>query len=146
VLQDGQTTASPYFNANPNLTSVCSGSQGGPGCQWDITGLAKLQKITIDNHTGVIDLQQTLNDGAFGLLLLNGSSVQTTITYQLNDNSNMATQQTPVKLIFYNKKSDIPQSLLNQITNRQNNIIQQLLILLGGNPRPPLIIITRFSN
>jgi hypothetical protein len=64
----------------------------------------------------------------------------------LTDASNMAKQSTPVKLIYYNKRSDVPQSLLDQISNKQNNILQDILILLGGNPRPPLIVITRYSN
>jgi hypothetical protein len=147
VLANGQTTASPYYNADPSLISVCSGSAtpGGPGCRWDITGQAQMRRITVNNQTGVIDLQKTLNDGAFGLLLLNGASVQATLSYQLNDASNMATQTMPLKLMYYNRKSDVPQSLLDQVSNRQTNIVQQLLILLGGNPRPPMIIITRYN-
>jgi hypothetical protein len=57
----------------------------------------------------------------------------------------MAIQHTPVKLIYYDKKSNIPQALLDEINAKRTNILDQVLILLGGNPRPPLIIITRFN-
>ncbi len=141
--------ANPYFDANPNLTTVCpsgSGTSGGPVCNWDLTGAAKLQNVIIDNHTGIIDLEKTLNSGAFGPVLLNGATVQVDIYYTLVDNSNQAVQHTPVKLIYYDHKSSIPQSLLNQVNSKRTNILDQVLILLGGNPKPPLIIITRDEN
>jgi hypothetical protein len=116
---------------------------GSPTCQWDINGLAQLQRVIVDNHTGIIDLEKTLNGGAFGPILLNGASVQVDIYYSLTDQSNGAVQHTPVKLIYYDKKSNIPASLLNQVINKEVNIVDQVLIMLGGNPRPPLIIITR---
>jgi len=144
VLSNSQRYANPYFNANPNLGAVCAGSgPGSPTCQWDLNSAAKLSQVIIDNHTGVIDLQQTLNSGAFGPILINGASVTVDIYYSLTDQSNGAIQHTPVKLIYYDKKSNVPPSLLNQILNREVNIVDQVLIMLGGNPRPPLIIITR---
>jgi hypothetical protein len=144
VFSKNQKFANPFFNANPNITSVCVGSgPGSPTCQWDINGLAQLQKVIVDNHTGVIDLEKTLNGGAFGPVLINGASVQVDIYYSLTDQSNGAVQHTPVKLIYYDKKSNIPASLLNQVINKEVNIVDQALIMLGGNPRPPLIIITR---
>ena len=144
VLNNNQRYANPYFNANPNLNSVCTSS--GPGsatCQWDLNQAAKLQQIIIDNQSGIIDLQETLNHHAFGPLLLNGASVQVDIYYTVTDQSNGAIQHTPVKLIYYDKKSNIPPSLLSQVLNKEFNIVTQTLIMLGGNPRPPLIIITR---
>lgn len=149
VLSKNEKQAFPYFDANPNLTTVCpsgSGTSGGPVCEWDLNGIAKLQKVIIDNHTGVIDLEKTLNGGAFGILLLNGASIQVDIYYTLVDKSNQAIQHTPIKLIYYDHKSSIPPSLLNQINNRVTNLLDQVLILLGGNPKPPLIIITRDEN
>ncbi|MFI5156225.1 MAG: hypothetical protein ACHQEM_08565 [Chitinophagales bacterium] len=149
VLSKNQNTAIPYFDANPNNVSVCpsgSGTSGGPVCNWDLNGLAKLQNIRIDNHTGIIDLAKTLSDGAFGIIPLNGTTIQVDIYYTLVDNSNQAMQHTPVKLIYYDHKSSIPQSLLDQINSKRTNILDQVLILLGGNPKPPLIIITRDEN
>jgi hypothetical protein len=144
VFSKNAKFANPFYNANPNITSVCVGSgPGSPTCQWDINGLAQAQRVIVDNHTGVIDLEKTLNGGAFGPVLFNGASVQVDIYYSLTDQSNGAIQHTPVKLIYYDKKSNVPPSLLGQVLNREINIVDQVLITLGGNPRPPLIIITR---
>lgn len=145
TFSQNQKKANPYYDANPNITSICNGSGvSGPGCSWDFNGFAKLQKVIVDNHTGVIDLEKTLNGGAFGLSKpIDGTSILVDIYYSLNDQSNMAIQHTPVKLIYYDKKSSIPQYLLDQISAKRTNILDQVLISLGGNPRPPLIIITR---
>ena len=106
VLSNNQKLALPYFNANPYLASVCNGT--GPGCQFDVTGSAKNAKIIVDNATGVIDLQKTLDGsggllnlgGAFGLLPLDGASVTSTIYYRLNDNSNKALQHIDVTFMY----------------------------------------------
>lgn len=153
VLSDNETTAIPYYNADPNLVSVCgtgNGSPNGPPCQWDITNSAKNQKVVVDNNTGVIDLQKTLNGtgllgGAFGLLPLNGQTVTTTIYYKLSDPSNNALQHIQVELMFFNQKSQMTSGLLNNVLLKLNNILTGNLISKSGNPRPPFIIITRYN-
>jgi len=149
VLANNQTTAAPYFNADPYAPPVCTGSSNGQGCQFDYNGYAKNQGVQIDNHTGIIDLQKTMQSSLFGLLPLNGTTINTTIYYKLNDNSNSAPQKIGLKLMFYNKKSDIPPSLLASITNNLLNTLENLLMLNGSggtsSPRPPLIIITRYN-
>jgi hypothetical protein len=157
VLNSSERYAEPYFNANPSLVSICSGS-GIPGsgltCMFDVTGQATSQHIDIDHNTGVIDLKNTLNHGAFGLLPLNGATIQTTISYKLNDNSNMAMQRITVNFIYFNRKADVPPDLLAAVEDKLNKILQSVLLidLLGsanktntGNPRPPIIIVTRFN-
>ncbi|MFI5152247.1 MAG: hypothetical protein ACHQET_02860 [Chitinophagales bacterium] len=145
VIGANQKKANPFFDANPLVPSMCgSSSSGGPGCQWDITGAAKLMNIAIDNNTGIIDLEKTLNDKAFGAIPLNGTVIQSDFNYQLNDASNMAVQHMTIQFMYYDKKSNIPQAVLDQINSRRNNILQDLLIVLsGGKPKPPLIVITR---
>ena len=157
VLNNNQRYAEPYYNADPTLTSVCSGSgiPGGSTCSFDINGQAASQYVILDHNTGIIDLKNTASK-AFGLIPLNGTTVTTTIAYQLNDNSNMAVQKITVYLIYYNKKSDVPASLLSLVTDKLNKILNQVLLinLLGdnsqqmktGNPRPPIIIVTRSAS
>ncbi|MDP4252108.1 MAG: hypothetical protein Q8918_18565 [Bacteroidota bacterium] len=148
VLSQSDTTAAPYFNADPYGPPVCSGSgsQGGPGCQFDYNNAAKNQGVEVDNHTGFIDLQKTMKNSLFGLLPLDGTTVNTTIYYKLNDNSNLAPQKIQLKLMFYNKKSSIPPSLLASITNKLVNTLENLLLIKSStSPRPPLIIITRYN-
>ncbi|MFI5194037.1 MAG: hypothetical protein ACHQD7_08270 [Chitinophagales bacterium] len=146
VLADNQTTSAPYFNADPYGPPICTGSSGGQGCQFDYNNSAKNQGVVVDNHTGIIDLQQTMKNSLFSLLPLDGTTVNTTIYYKLNDNSNLAPQKIQVKLMFYNKKSGIPPNLLSSITNKLVNTLQNLLLIKSStSPRPPLIIITRFN-
>ena len=155
VLNNDERYAKPYYNADPTLAPVCSGSgvPGGSACSFDINGQANSQHVVIDHNSGFIDLKNTAS-GAFGLIPLNGTTVTTTFAYQLGDNSNMATQYITVKLIYYNKKSDVPPSLLAAVTDKLNKILNQVLLInLGntsqqmnyGNPRPPIIIVTRFA-
>jgi hypothetical protein len=138
-------TAKPYFNANPNWPSPCLTNQG-KGCQFDYNNYAKNQGVVIDQHTGFIDLKMTMKNSLFGLLPLNGTTVNTTIYYWLNDNSNYANQKIQLQLVFYNHKSDIPGGLLSSITNNLINTLDDLLLSKGPSPRPPLIIIVRDNN
>jgi hypothetical protein len=144
VLAVSDTTAKPYFNANPYGPPVCQGTQG-PGCQFDYNNYAHNQGIEIDQNTGFIDLQKTMKNSLFGLLPINGTTVNTTIYYKLNDNSNFAPQKIQLQLMFYNHKSDIPPSLLASITNKLLNALTDLLISKAPSTRPPIIIITRYN-
>lgn len=139
VLANNETKAYPYFNANPNLVTPPSGSK------FDITKDAYGKKISVNGGTGIIDLKQSLSGGAFGPLPYNGQTVETTMFYTLNDASNNALQQIPVQLMYYNSKSQIGAALLNNVLLKLNNILTGNLITKSGNPRPPLIIITRYN-
>jgi hypothetical protein len=146
VLENGAIKAAPYFDANPYLPPICSGS--GSGCSFDITGSAANQKVIVNKSSGVIDLQQTLNGtgllgGAFGLLPLNGQTITTTIYYRLNDPSNKALQHIDVQMAYYYSKADIGQGLLSNLTVKLTNVLSGQLISTGANPRPPLIVIVR---
>jgi len=144
VLSQSDTTSKPYFNANPYAPSPCQGSSGpGSGCQFDYNNYAHDQGIEIDQNTGFIDLKKSMKNNLFGLLPLNGSTVYTTIYYKLNDNSNYAAQKIQLKLMYYDRKSDIPPSLLATVTNNLLNALNDLLISKGPSTRPPLIIIVR---
>ncbi|PWT71666.1 MAG: hypothetical protein C5B59_17505 [Bacteroidetes bacterium] len=146
VFANNEKKAAPFFNANPAMPTICNGSGvSGPGCAFDVNGTALAQKVIVDPNTGVIDLEKTLNGGAFGLLPLNGQTVITTIYYQLNDGSNNALQHIQVELMYYDKKSNIGAGLLNNVLMKLNNILSGNLIQTAGNPRPPLIIITRLN-
>ncbi len=138
-------TLKPYFNANPNWPSPCLTNQG-EGCKFDYNNYAKNQGIVIDQKTGNIDINQTMKNSLFGLLPLNGMTVNTTIYYWLNDNSNYADQKVPLQMVYYNHRSDIPPNLLTSITNTLLNTLGDLLLSKSPAPRPPLIIIVRDNN
>jgi len=143
VLAQGNPTSAPYFNANPNIPSPCQNSGKGNGCQFDYFDFAKKQGFDVNKQTGIINLQKTSNN-IFGKNPINGATVNTTIFYKLNDNSNYAPQQIPLQMIYYNRRSDIPPALLATITARRNSAINNQLLTKGPSPtRPPIVIITR---
>jgi hypothetical protein len=142
VLAQSDTTSKPYFNADPNGPPVCVGNQG-PGCKFDYNNFAHNQGIEVDQKTGFIDLQKTMKNNAFGLIPLNGATIFTTIYYQLDDNSNFASQQIQLKLMYYDKKSDIPSGTLVTVADNIFNTLNYLLLSKGPKTRPPLIIIVR---
>ena len=137
VLANNETKANPYYNANHLMTTAPGGSH------FDITKSAYNQLISVNNSTGIIDLKNSLK--AFGLLPLNGQTIQTTMYYTLNDGSNNALQQITVQFMYYYQKSQINSGLLNTILFKQLNIFNDDLILKAGKVRPPLIIITRYN-
>jgi hypothetical protein len=146
VLADNDTTASPYFEANPYLPNIC---QNG-GCTFDVNGAAAAKKVIVNKTTGVIQLDKTLNGtgllslgGAFGLLPQDGSVITVPIYYKLNDGSNQALQSITVQIEYYNSASSINSGLLGGIVNSLNSLLSGNLISTSANPRPPLLIITR---
>jgi hypothetical protein len=142
VLSASNKTAVPYFNADPYGAQPCVGNQG-KGCKFDYNNAAKNQGIEIDQKTGFIDLQKTMQKSPFGILPIDGTTVYTTIYYQLNDNSNFAPQQIQLKMVYYNRKSDIPSDILINVADNLFNTLNDLLLSKGPKTRPPLIIITR---
>ena len=84
-----------------------------------------------------------MQNSLFGLIPLNGTTVNTTIYYKLNDNSNYAPQKIQLKLVYYNHKSDVPAAMLSTMTNYLFNTLNNLLISKGPSARPPLIVIVR---
>ena len=143
VLSESGQTAKPYFDANPGMPSVCDGNQG-QGCKFDYNNFAKNQGIEIDQKTGFIDLQKTMEKSPFGVIPLNGTTVLTTIYYKLYDSSKNASQKIQLKMIYYNRRSDIPAGLLATVSENLFNTLNDFLLLSkSGKSRPPLIIIVR---
>jgi len=142
VLSENANTAKPYFNANPNVPSPCQTNQG-EGCKFDYNNFAQNQGIVIDQHTGNIDLQKTMQKSPFGLLPINGTTVYTTIYYKLADQSNNAAQQIQLKMVYYNHKSDVPVPTLLTVTDNLLNTVNNIILSQGPTTRPPLIVIVR---
>ncbi len=142
VLSQSDTTSIPYYNANPFGPQPCTGNQG-QGCQFDYNNFAHNQGIEIDQKTGFIDLQKTMQKSPFGILPIDGTTVYTTIYYKLNDNSNYAPQSIQLQMVYYNHRSSIPTGILASVTNKLINTLGDLLLSKGPSPRPPLILIVR---
>lgn len=174
VLNSNDTLATPYYNADPTVSSVCDPSDdtdypgnngngnggGNPKCEFDdgsdddngngtadepLPGQrANDQKVRVRTKNGVINLKKTLEDGAFGPNPKNGDKKQVTIYYRLNDCSVKALQKIKVDLIYYEKKSDIPVTLLNDVTRNRTSFMTYRIIAPDGKPRPPQIFVTRY--
>lgn len=147
VLADNDSTATPYFEANPYLPNICANG----GCTFDVTGSAASKKVVVNKVTGVIDLQQTLQPsglagllgGAFGVLPQSGSSIVANIYYKLNDPSNQALEMIQVQIEYFDSESQVSSGVLGGVLNSLNSLLSGNPILNGSNPRPPLIIIVR---
>lgn len=141
VLSNGEKYANPYYNADPTIISACATGN----CDFDITNEANNKKIAVDKKTGKIDLEKSLNQGAFGLLTLDGDMVETTIYYKLNDGCNTSVQHIKVQFMYFTRKSQINSGLLGTLLSRVTNLLNGNILSASANPRPPLIIITRFN-
>jgi hypothetical protein len=158
VLNTSDTLAKVFFNANASVAPVCNpGNQPGDAtnpdgddkCQFDKKGKdgkkghAKDKNVMVNTINGTIDLKATMASKAFGTNPANGTSVIVPLYYSLNDKSKNSLQLINVDLRFYNKKSDIPVSLLNEIQNNRSSFYQNKPIL-SLKPRPPVIVVTNF--
>jgi len=173
VLGNNDTLAIPYYNANPDAPPVCDGSDdtdypgvngnhgGNNKCEFDDdndddngNGLADEpppgqqangQGVRVRTLSGIINLKRTLQEGiAFGTNPQNGDSKMVTIYYRLNDNSGKALQKIKVQLVYYNKASDIPATLKNEIATKRHNFLTYRLV--NDKPRPPMLIITNIMQ
>ena len=120
VLSNNDTLATPFFNADPNISSVCDPSDesdypgngnggGNDKCEFDDGSdddngngsadepppgqRANDQKVRVRTKSGVINLKKTLGDGAFGPNPQNGDRKEVTIYYRLNDCSSKSLQK-----------------------------------------------------
>lgn len=142
VLSKSDTSSDPYFNANPYAPSPCQDRSGPGGCQFDYNNFAKFQGVIVNKQTGFINLRNTAKN-IFGRFPFNGETILTTIYYKLDDNSNNAPQQIQLKLMYFDRKANVPASIMSAISNNVASTLNNQLLSKGPSPRPPLIIIVR---
>ena len=116
----------------------------------DIPGANK-NKLIVNRKTGAIDLSASYTAGVFGPNPQNGARRAFTFFYRLDDNTKRSLDQVTIQLIYYKRKSDVPQILVNEIAARK----QQYLVSTTSSTtstltayaivykpkRPPLIVI-----
>ena len=120
-------------NANGNLDEPPAGQQ------------ANEQLVRVRTRSGIINLKKSLQDGAFGPNPQNGAIKDVMIYYRLNDCSQKALRSIRVRLIYYERKRDVPQPLVKEINTKATNFESYMMISYDAinSPRPPLIILTR---
>jgi hypothetical protein len=141
TLHDSTFSSDPYFNANPYAPSTCANKSGPGASQFDYNGFASVQAVVVNRQTGFIDLKNTFKN-VFGKFPFNGEYIYTTIYYKIDDNSNYAIQQIQLKLMYYDRKLNVPASVLS-INSNINSTLNNQLLSKGPSPRPPLILIVR---
>ncbi|WP_407523836.1 hypothetical protein PDL71_18070 [Lacibacter sp. MH-610] len=124
-------TSFPVYNARPGLALPCSGDDDDDdeSCVFDETDLDNdgnddiagiiQDKLLVDKKTGTIDLEASFNAGIFGSSTpVNGTQKDFLMYYRLNDASNKALQKINIRVYYFNRRSDIPQKLLNELAQR----------------------------
>ena len=89
-------------------------------------------------------MKRSLADGLFGNNPKNGERKKVKITYRLNDTSKMSKQTVTVELMYYDKASNIPDAIKDDISAKRRNTLSYKII--NGKPRPPLLIIAGLAN
>lgn len=161
-----QQFAIPIYNLSPDLPFPCL--NGTNGCKFDETDLngdsltdvvgARNSKLAIDTASGIIDLKKTLDAGIFGTpplgnpTALNGRKKDVTIYYRLTDGNTRTLKKITVRLVYYQSRAMIPESMQLEINSRNQRYMQPgssassggdlLKLAYYSTPkRPPLIVI-----
>jgi hypothetical protein len=157
VLDQHDTLAKPIFNANPFASPVCDNSgdndypdnngNGNNKCAFDNDSPGKRandQKLRVRTISGIINLKRSVEDGLFGKKPKNGDAKRVQIKYSLNDASQKASQKIAVQVIYYDRLSDVPTSLKQEVTRKRNDLFNYHIV--NGRPRPPLLIIAGYAR
>ncbi|MCU0324587.1 MAG: hypothetical protein MUF45_04965 [Spirosomaceae bacterium] len=127
------------------------GTSDEPAAGQDVTS----QGVAIDKANGKINLKKSMLNGALGANPANGASKTFRIFYRLNDNSQKALNFIDVKIHYFQNQSDIPQSLLDTIENKNREFGGFMSNLLSPNLRvkqtfrkrpPDIIIVGRYAE
>jgi len=129
---DTYDTAFPVYNASKNLALPCgSGDDDNENlCVFDETDLnndgnddiagVNQQKLLVNEKTGTIDVEGSFHAGIFGSSNpANGTRKDLKFYYRLNDASGRALNNITVRVIYYNRRSAVPASLIRQINERK---------------------------
>ena len=173
VLDQNDTMALPYYNAQQGLAPPCSddddddddddgddddddddnecefddgaddddgdGTADEPAPGQEIIPLG----IDVNKATGIINLQQTVNNGTFGATPVSGTFVDVKMFYRIDDASNGALNSIDIRFYYYDFLTNVPQSLLDGIDDKNGKILRRKnnARLKAGPPRPPHILI-----
>lgn len=168
--------AMPIFDMSPGLPLPCA-SANGTGCKFDETDLngdnapdvigANNSKLIIDTATGAIDLKKSLDAGVFGSIAqsnptaMNGRKKDVSIYYWLGDGLTRSLKKITIRLVYYQSKAMVPESMTLEIDSRNQRYQTNALSANSGSgsgssslsslqyyttttlkpKRPPLIVI-----
>ena len=143
-LSTGDSIAPPVYNANANRVLPLSGSN------FDDGNIANGSGCSVKTDNGRINLSESIRNGVFGNNPpRNDDNKEIEIKYRINDGSGKSLNKLKVKLYWYNTMADVPQYLLDILSDRTT----QGVFLRGAvvdstqraeqlaKPRPPCVII-----
>lgn len=155
-------TSFPIYNATPGLAFPCSDDDDDDDdddCIFDETDLDNdgnddiagviQDKLLVNIKTGTIDMEASYQAGVFGSNPANGTIKNFVMYYRMNDASGRSLQKINIRLYYYKRRSDIPQLLLNELAQRNNQsasvnarFISSAEFTAYEKPkRPPILII-----
>jgi hypothetical protein len=161
ILNRNQIVASPVYNGVPGLALPCDDDDDDDddgddsSCDFDADNpsgqLLKDLGFEISSK-GIIDLQKTVENGTFGATPVNGTILDVDLYYKLNDLSALALNAIPLRFFYYDKLSNVPKEvlddiaekskLINQLPDNKNSNFRLLQnVRPAGKPRPPYVVI-----
>lgn len=162
ILEENQRFAVPIFNSDPLASTPCEDDDedddiDDDDCEFDVESPSgtKLEDfgVSIDDDTGDIDLQESIEDGALGENPTNGDFKDFKMYYRLADNSGSALNSIDIRIYYFETTADIPQSLLDEMTEKNNQILNlpysnpfsNNARIMADNPktkpRPPYLLV-----
>jgi hypothetical protein len=107
----------PVYNANAQTPMICNG-----GCEFGKDLVT--QGIAINQANGTLDLKQTILNGALGKNPGNGAFKDFIVNYRISDKSQQALNSITFRLYYYKLRSQIPDSLINIINQKQSQVLE----------------------
>lgn len=142
VLRNSAYVAPPVYNAVRNKEVECrhgdcefdDGADDDNGDGFDdepLTGQEVIpQGIALDKLTGIIDLRQSLLNGALGVNPKPGTFKDFTLNYRISDGSIKALNKIIFRLYYFKNRSQIPATLMSYFNKKRS------FILFNNGPPP----------
>jgi hypothetical protein len=144
-IESADTMALPVYNANP-ANVIPTGS-------FDDDHVANNSGCAIKTDDGKIDLAESIRNGLFGDTPKNNTRKDFEVKYRLDDRSGKAQNKIKIQIYYYDRMSDVPQSLQQTVQDHQamtilpnNSTISSGTIAASAKPRPPCIVVIGHNN
>lgn len=157
ILSRNEITVAPVYNGVPGLPLPCpdddddDDDDDDSSCKFDEDDILKDLGFEISSK-GVFDLKKTVENGTFGSTPINGTIIDVELLYKLADLSGLAANKIPLRFFYYNKLSDVPKAVLDDIEEKRklinegpptnsSNFRMLNTVRPAGKPRPPYVVI-----
>lgn len=121
VLSRNDTLLKPLYNGRSGLRLPCTDSNNAAdNCEFDggdpTTGQQLTsQGVAINRLNGAINLKRTVKNGIFGINPVNSTARIFRLYYKINDASKKAPNHIDIKLIYFDRLINVPNTLITKI-------------------------------